>query len=66
MARFVHVSAEFEAWLKKAIEFARENKNPLISGSTSAVVSYLLNNGIPHDTKESKDKIPAGHHYYGE
>jgi hypothetical protein len=61
MPRFVHVSPQFEGWLKKAIEFAKRNEGPVVG----AVVGYLLSNGVPHDTKEQKEHIPAGHHYFG-
>jgi hypothetical protein len=65
MPKYVHVGPEWEDWLRKAIEFVKRNEGSFVAGTVGPVIAYLLQNNIPHGTKDSVDQIPKGHHYHG-
>jgi hypothetical protein len=64
MPNYVYVAKQFEQHLKDAVNFVKRNEGSVVGGTTSAVVSYLLNKGVPHDTTTKKENIPSGNVYH--
>ncbi len=63
MARFVYVHPKFASWLQKAMEFVKRNEGPLVIVGGPYILDYLTSNKVPHGCVDSKEEVPAGHHY---
>lgn len=74
MPKLVYVEKAFAKYLTEAVQFVKRNEADIVKGSASgiaggvagAVAKRLMDQNIPHNISDDKNKIPANHVYHGE